>query len=148
MDAQLRTTAEQRLTDAAAAAGLQDPRPAYRERLRQLRENDTAAFERAIAHYERNVLPALAAGEPLAAWAEYGAFLGGLTAAGRLVRVDASGRAEPWQAVPRQLDLVLFLPDDTAGAVLVIAEPLEPSPAQRATIELLVNRKLALDLSF
>jgi hypothetical protein len=144
MDSQLRTTAERRLTDAAAAAGLQDPRPAYRERLRQLREIHTAAFERAIAHYEQNVLPALATGEPLAAWAEYGAFLGGLTAAGRVMRVDTSGRAEPWQPPQPPRELVLFLPDDTAGEALVIAEPLEPSPAQRATIELLVNRKLAL----
>lgn len=144
MDAQLRTTAETRLTEAAAAAGLADPRPAYRERLRQLREAHPAAFEQAIAHYEQVVLPRLAGADPLNAWAEYGRFLCELTSDGGLTRIDGTGRATPWTPEGDTGDLVLFIPSDTSGAVLVVAQPRHPSPAQSASLDLLVNRKLAL----
>jgi hypothetical protein len=144
MDAELRGRAEARLTAAAAAYGLADPRPPYRERLRVLRENHPAAFEQAIGHYEGVVLPELAAADPLETWAAYGSYLGGLTAGGRLLDIDASGRAAPWAPPFRAGSLILFVPDDTTSDVLVAVRPLEPSAAQSATIELLADRRLSL----
>ena len=41
MDAESRARAERRLAEAASAAQLKDPRPAYRERLRQLKLAET-----------------------------------------------------------------------------------------------------------
>jgi hypothetical protein len=144
MEAETRKRAETRLADAAAEAGLVDPRPPFRERLRQLRETEPAAFERAIAHYEREVLPALAQGDALRSWCEYGRFLGGLTAEGELTVIDESGRAAEWSDAEPDSALVLFIPRDTSVPVLVAAQPSALSPAQSATLDLLVNRKLSL----
>lgn len=142
--AELRARAEARLAEAAAAAACADPRPPLRDRLRDLKEAHPAAFERAIGHYEQVVLPGLAgAAEPLAAWIEYARFLGELTSPGRVLAVDATGWAGPYQA-PEPGQLVLFLPDDQAGAVLVALSPAAPTAAQQATIDLLVKHKLSL----
>lgn len=142
MDAQLRERAEARLTAAAAGLGLADPRPPYRERLRRLRETDPAAFERAVAHYEQNVLPALTTAEPLTTWLEYGKFLTG--DAVRTMAIDADGRAQPVAASVPLGGLVLLIPDEPSADVLIAATPLQPSPAQQATLDLLVSRSLAL----
>lgn len=145
MSSELRSRAETRLLEAASALVLADPRPRFRERLRQLRERHPDAFDRAVGHYERTVLPQLAdADDPLAAWVDYGAFLAGLEANGRVQRIDATGRATSFQPPAAARDLVLHVPDDTASPVLVLLEPAGPSPAQTATLDLLVNRKLAL----
>jgi hypothetical protein len=144
MSTELRTHAEARLAAAAAALGLADPRQPYRDRLKQLRQSQPEAFERAVAHYERDVLPLLAGEAPLDGWVEYGRFLGQLTSNGRLTAIDASGRATPFRP-PLQSDLVvLFLPDDTAAEALITAVPALPSAAQQASLDLLVHRKLAL----
>jgi hypothetical protein len=145
MDPQLRSRAEARLRNAAEQLGLSDPRPPYRERLRVLREQHPEAFSRAIAHYETDVLPALAeASDPLAVWTAYGGFLARLTEDGNAVRVDASGRSQPFRPPITRGELVLFLPDNAAADVLVMAMPETASPAQAATVDLLVKRKLAL----
>jgi hypothetical protein len=145
MDPQLRSQAEARLEAAAGRLGLNDPRPAYRERLRVLREQHPDAFTRAIAHYETAVLPALAeTADPLAVWAAYGGFLGRLTSDGNAYRVDPSGRSRPFRPPVTAGELVLFLPDNPGADVLVMAVPEAATPAQEATIDLLVNRKLAL----
>jgi hypothetical protein len=144
MDAAARTSAEHRLAEAAAARGLDDPRPPLRDRLRLLRDRQPEDFDRAVAHYERQVLPGLAAGEPLDAWLEYARFLGLLTADGRLMVVDDAGAATPFRPPLAPGALVLFLPDDPAADPFIAAAPLRPSPAQRATIDLLVHRRLAL----
>jgi hypothetical protein len=145
MDPQLRSRAEARLQEAAERLGLNDPRPAYRERLRVLREQHPDAFSRAIAHYESAVLPALVeATDPLAVWTAYGGFLARLTAEGSAYRVDASGRSLPFRPPVARGELVLFLPNDGAADVLVMAMPDATTPAQAATIDLLIKRKLAL----
>lgn len=141
MEPDLRGRAETRLAEAAAALGLADPRPPYRERLRELRAQDRAAFDRAIEHYERDVLPALTEQDPVAEWVEYGRHLASLTTPGDVVRIDAQGRATPWTP-DASAALVLFIPRDTAAGVLVLCQPLEPSDAQQATVNLLVERKL------
>jgi hypothetical protein len=142
MDVQLRERAEARLTAAAAELNLADPRPPYRERLRRLRETDPAAFERAVAHYEQTVLPALTTAEPLTTWLEYGKFLTG--GAVRTTVIDAAGRAGPVAAPVPSGSLVLLIPDEPSADVLIGAAPLQPSPAQQATLDLLVSRSLAL----
>lgn len=143
MDPQLRTRAEARLEEAARSAGIADPRPPYRERLRQLRQLSQQDFDRAIDHYEQHVLPALAGNDPLAAWIDYGRFVAALEGDGRVVSVDEQGRAKEWTA-GAPIGLVLFIPEDFGTGVLVLCQPLAPSPAQEATVKLLVERKLGL----
>ncbi|MEX0907350.1 MAG: hypothetical protein WD054_03385 [Gemmatimonadota bacterium] len=142
MESELRARAESRLEQAAAELGLADPRPPYRERLRKLRESDPERFEAAIRHYEQVVLPAIAAGDALQAWLDYGAFLTGLTRA-ELVVVDASGRATKCVPPIAPRALALFVPAETTVAPLVALAPLEPSAAQQATLDLLVHRQLS-----
>jgi hypothetical protein len=145
MTTDVRSRAETRLTEAAAALHLADPRGPFRERLKQLRETDPEAFQRAVAHYEQDVLPGLAEGDVLAVWLEYGRFLGQLSGNGRLTAIDATGRSTVYRPPLAPGTLVLFLPEDTAVDALVAATPQQPSPAQQATIDLLVSRRLALD---
>jgi hypothetical protein len=145
MDPELRTRAEARLEDAAAALGLADPRRPLRDRLRQLRESDAAAFERAVAHYETQVLPGLAGDDPIAAWLEYGRFVGQLTSNGRLTVIDGTGRAAAYRAPLQAGTLVLFIPEDTAVEVLVAAAPQQATPAQAAALALLAERRLGLN---
>jgi hypothetical protein len=145
MDPQHRQQAEDRLLAAAERLGLTDPRPSYRERLRVLREQHPDAFSRAIAHYETAVLPALAeTADPMAVWTAYGGFLGRLTSDGNAYRVDATGRSQPFRPPVVPGELVLFVPDNAADDVLVMALPEIATPAQDATVDLLVKRKLAL----
>jgi hypothetical protein len=144
MDVISRAHAEARLEEAAAALRLADPRPALRERLRLLREAQPDAFRRAIDHYETTVLPALAGDDPLAAWLEYGRFIGQLTSNGRLTAIDSTGRAAPHRPPAAAGIVVLYLPEDTAVDALLLASPREPSAAQQAAIQLLVHRKLSL----
>jgi hypothetical protein len=142
MDSQLRSRAEAGLVKAAERHGLADPRPSYRERLRALRQARPDAFDQAVEHYEQTVLPALADAEPLPVWLEYGRYLASLTTTGKAITVDASGRAAPWTR-EAQAGLVLFVPEDNAAEVMVLSQPVTPSPAQHATLTLLVERKLS-----
>jgi hypothetical protein len=144
MDTAGRAHAEARLEAAAAALSIADPRPALRERLRLLRDTQPDLFRRAIEHYDAAVLPALAGTDPIVAWLEYGGYVGQLTANGRLTAVDPAGRAVPYRPPPGAGVVFLFLPEDNAVGALLVAAPLQPSPAQQATIKLLVDRKLSL----
>lgn len=144
MDAESKARAEARLQEAAAALGLADPRPPLRNRLRRLRETHTAAFDRAIAHYEADVLPGLVAGDAVGGWIEYGRFVGELTAGGRLFAVDDTGRARAYSAPLQPRSLVLFVPEDSSADVLLLAEPVDATPAQKATLMLLVEHGLTL----
>lgn len=141
-DSDLRARAEARYLEALERAGARDPREYYRDRLRELRARDAGAYQRALEHYERRLLPAVARGDsdPLAEWLEYGRLLAELTAGGRTVQVDASGRAHPY-APPAPADaLVLHLPTAAREPALLVGLPRRLSPAQRATYELLVRR--------
>lgn len=144
MSADIKSRAEERLLGAAAEGGFADPRPALRQRLRDLKETGGAGFQQALRHYQEQVVPELASGDALAAWIEYGAWLGGLSGAGRVLALDALGAAHPYQPPPAAGTVVLHVPDDTAVGVLLLIAPDAPSAAQRAALDLLVNRKLAL----
>lgn len=137
----LRARADQRFEEALRAAGARDPRDFYRTRLRELKEQSPDAFRRALAYYEERLIPSVAAegSDPLVEWIEYGRFLAQLSAPGRTVQVDPSGRALPY-APPAPADhLVLHLPDATGARALLVGLPRRLSPAQRATYDLLVE---------
>ncbi|HUF50057.1 MAG TPA: hypothetical protein VMN60_04455 [Longimicrobiales bacterium] len=145
MDSQLRARAEARLEQAAAALGLADPRPPYRERLRLLRESHPDAFQRAVEHFEGVVLHGMAEGDAVSVWLDYGRFLASLTATGGLSIIDPSGRAAAYQPPLHECALVLFIPEEGSEPVLIAALPQQPSDAQQATVDLLVHRKLKLE---
>lgn len=138
--------ADEKLEEAMAATGARDPREFYRARLRELKQADAEAYDKAVAYYRDTLVPAVASGEaePLVAWTEYGRELMELTAPGRTMAVDPEGRAEPYRA-PAPLDrLVLHLPDARRGRALLVALPPEPTRAQRATYDLLVEGRQVL----
>jgi hypothetical protein len=139
------TSSERERADALLDAvlrqtGARDPREFYRERLRELKERDTDGYRAAVRYFEDTLVPSIASGgaEPLEAWREYGRRLAELTAPGRTVAVDASGRARPYEAPAPPDALVLHLPDAPSGRALLVGLPRELSDAQRATYDWLV----------
>ena len=116
-------------------------RPAYRAMLRQLKKQDATRFDEATRKYETELVPALIDGErdPIAAWAEYGAWLAGETLPGRLLRLDESGLATPSDPRPVPGHVLLYLPDETSRPAVPIVLPADPSPAQQAALELLAR---------
>jgi hypothetical protein len=136
--------ADRKLDAALATTGARDPRQFYRDRLRDLKQADPAAYEQAVVYYRDTLVPSVARGaDPLPAWTEYGRQLATLTAAGRTLMIDEHGVAEPYLS-PAPLDrLILHVPDGR-GRALVVGLPTELSRAQRATYDLLVSGKLTL----
>lgn len=134
--------AEKKLEAALAAHGARDPREFYRERLRDLKQADAAAYDRAVAYYRDTLLPSIAHGEaePLAAWTEYGRTLAEALAPGRTVRIDGTGRAHPYEG-PGGTDLVLQIPEGKGGRAVLVALPAELTRAQKATYHVLVAGK-------
>lgn len=143
----IRERAEARLSAAAAELALAEPMAPLRERLRTLRESHRDAYDRAVRHYTETVQPALLAEDPVTAWLDYGRFIGELTSNGRLVHVDATGRAAPWRPPTGAGALVLFVPEDNAVEAFVAIAPAAPTPAQEATVDLLVHGRLGLRTS-
>lgn len=133
--------AQRKLEQALADTGARDPREFYRERLRDLKQSDAAAYERAVAYYRETLIPTIANGEqdPLDAWTEYGRTLAVALAPGRTVRIDGTGKAHPYEG-PSPGDLILQIPEGKGRAILVALPP-ELSGAQKATFEVLVSGK-------
>jgi hypothetical protein len=131
--------ADQRLDAALGADGApRDPRPWFRPTLRFLKERDAGAYDRALAHLDETLIPAVVGGaDPLEAWLEYGVLLAELLGPGRTVAVDRTGQAKPTENVTAE-GLVLHLPDADDRPALVLRCPATLSPAQNATVELLV----------
>lgn len=142
---ELRQRADRRFAHALEASGARDPREFYRDRLRDLRARDEDAFERAVEHYEQKLLPAVAdeSSDPLAEWLEYGRVLAELTAPGKTVQIDVSGRAAAYAPPVPHDHLVLHLPDSARERALPVGLPAGLSAAQRATYDLLVKRRTA-----
>ncbi|MGH7469721.1 MAG: hypothetical protein ACRENP_17365 [Longimicrobiales bacterium] len=134
--------AEARMDAALAASGLQDPRPAFRERLRYFREEQPAVFGEALEYFEKTLVPRVAAEDaaPLHAWFEYGQRLSELTGPGRTMAIDVTGRARPHTGQPPLDRLILHVPHDPAVPVLPLIVPRELSEPQKATLDLLVHR--------
>lgn len=137
--------ADRRLEAVLEDTGARDPRALCRERLRVLKGVDAAAFEQAVGHYRDRLVPSIVAGEePFTAWIEYGRTIAGLTFAGRTVAVDRTGLAREYSTPANPDVLVLHLPRGGKGRALLVAWPREPSAAQQAACDLLVDGRLKL----
>jgi hypothetical protein len=78
-------------------------------------------------------------------WTEYALMLVRLSETpGALVRIDATGRAWPYEPPLVPSDPLLHLPDDPREPGTLISAPREPSPAQTAAIDLLIRGATAL----
>ena len=135
-----KTRADARLETALQGADQRDPRPLYRPALKFLRDQRPDAFDEALRHLEEELIPAVAGeADPLVAWLEYGRRLARALGAGRLMELDSTGRAHPVSDPAEARGLVLHLPDEASAPVLTLRCPRDPSPAQQATLELLVE---------
>jgi hypothetical protein len=143
MDDTVKGRAEARTVEAISTGPFEDFREAYRERLRWLKESRPDAFTRALNHYDTLVERIANGGDVITEWLNYGRELGHLTGAGKLVAIDETGRAVTPSGSADQM--LLHLPDDAAVPALALAVPRELSDAQRASFDLLVRRKLALE---
>lgn len=146
MDESLQQSADLRFMEALEARGARDPREFYRESLRELKASDPDAYGKAVHHYRETLIPSIARGdaEPLLAWLEYGRLLAALTAEGRTILVDGAGRTSPWSPDTALDALVLHLPNDRKRRAVLVGLPAEPSPAQKATFDLLVQGRQKL----
>ena len=141
----LQAQADDRLDEALARSGARDPREFYRTRLRELRERDRDAYDRAVVHYRDTLLPSIVEGaDPLAAWTEYGRTLAELSGPGRTVSLDGTGQARPYESPADPGDLVLHLPDEARAPALLVGLPTELSAAQRAAYDWLVRGSSSL----
>ncbi len=139
----MRDVADRRFEDALRASGARDPRDFYRTALRELKDVNPTGYEGAVRHYQDVLVHSIASGEadPLPAWREYGRLIAECTARGTTVEIDDTGRSRPYTSAAPLDHLVLHLPDE-GGRALLISLPRNPSAAQRATWELLVQGKL------
>jgi hypothetical protein len=140
-DDAIRARADERFAGRLEETGARDPREFYRERLRELRDTDEAAFRRAVDHYENRLIPAVAAedSDPIAEWLEYGRMLAEMTIPGETVQIDPSGASVPYSPPVAADCLVLHLPTSTREKALAVGIPAELSAAQRAAFDLLVK---------
>lgn len=149
MDEEMKEKADRRFEEALEAAGARDPRDFYRSLLRELKDRDSDAYDRAVAHFREELIPGIASEElePLRAWREYGRKLAEWTVAGRTVEIDETGRSRPhdpsedgeWGDA-----MVVHLPEGGKEKAILVSLPSEPSRAQRATYDLLVAGKQTL----
>lgn len=136
--------AEERFNQAMEETGARDPRPFYREQLKELKAIDADAYRQGAAYYQSTLIPRVAepGSDPLGEWLEYGRFLAALRCQGETVQIDPSGLSRPYQRpVPRD-HLVLHLPTSARDAGLPVGIPQELSAAQRASYDLLVRQKV------
>lgn len=138
----VREEADARLEAVIAERGARDPREFYRERLKALREQDASAYEAAVDYYRETLVPTVAAGDvdPLEAWTGYGLRLAELSAEGRTVSIDRTGRSTAHETYDAEA-LVLHLPEAPRVRALLVQLPAAPSDAQRATYSWLVAGK-------
>jgi hypothetical protein len=143
MDDTVKATSEGRTRAAIEAGPYEDFREAYRERLRWLKETRGEAFTNALAQYEILVHSIAEGADPVRSWLQYGRRLGELSGAGKVYAIDASGRS----LTPTGADgeMLLHLPDDVSVPALPLAVPRSISEHQKATLDLLVRRKLSLE---
>lgn len=136
-----RTLAEAHTAAALARTGIPDPRGRYRVWLRALREQNQSGFQEALALFERQIEPGVAAddSDPIALWTRYGLRLATLLEPGSAVRVDGEGRSRPCEEEAPLDELVLHLPTSQRRPALPVRIPAEPTAAQTATLDLLVR---------
>jgi len=140
MSSSQRKLADERLQAALEQTGARDPREFYRERLRELKEQNPEGYAEAVRYFESTLVPTIAGGtvEPLVAWTEYGRRLAEMSAPGRTMTIDPTGRAQPYEPPPAGDALILHLPVAATQRALLVSLPRALSPAQRATYDWLV----------
>ena len=146
MDDTAKTEVEDRTAKAIGESPYEDIREVFRDRLRWLKEQNPSAFAQALAYYNDTLVRNISQGEPaLLEWLRYGWRLGELSGAGKLFAIDESGRAIELEDVKADGSLLLHLPNETNIPALPLATPRHLSPHQKATLDLLVRRKLSLE---
>ena len=137
--------ADARFEAALAATGARDPREYYRSRLRELRQSNPQGYADAVAYYQSTLVTSIAEqdADPLKAWQTFGLRIAQLTAAGRAVAVDPVGRSHPFEPPGRTVDMILHLPDARNQRALLVGLPPEPTAAQMATFNWLVQGRRA-----
>jgi hypothetical protein len=140
MNSDQQEKADQLFEEAMEEAGARDPREFYRTRLKEMKQGNPEGYNEAVAYFHDTLIPSIASGdaEPISAWLEYGRKIASLFAEGRTVEIDPSGRSTPYASHSPLEHLVLHLPKQKNMKALLIGLPPEPSPAQRATYDLLV----------
>jgi len=143
MDKVLKEEADRRFEAALESSGARDPRDFYRKALRELREADPGGYDQAVSHFQEVLVPSVASGEsdPLWAWREYGRLIAEVTAEGRTVAIDKTGRSQPFLPDAPMDRLVVQLPEARGGRAILVPLPPTPTSAQRAAYELLVTGK-------
>ena len=143
MDRAAREEADRRFAEAMEATGARDPRDFYRQALKDLKESNPAGYDRAVGHFQNVLVPAIASGEtePLGAWREYGRLIAEVTAPGKTVEIDETGKSRPYVPESPLERLVLHIPEERGRRAILVSLPPKPSLAQRATFELLVRGK-------
>jgi hypothetical protein len=143
MDDATRTEADRRFMAALEETGARDPRDFYRKALRGLKDVNPSGYQKAVGHYQEVLVPSIAEGEvePLRAWRDYGRLIAEVTAPGRTLAIDETGRASPFHDEAPMDSLVIHLPEARGTRALLVSLPPTPSRAQRATYELLVAGK-------
>lgn len=119
---------EQQLED----SGTRDPRPTYRRLLRDLKESDPALYDEMVGVYETEV------DDSLDRWLAFGRTLAGRCHPGRTVAIEEDGRARPVDEVEDPA-MILHLPDNARTRAVPVRVPAGPSPAQDATLDVLVH---------
>lgn len=134
------------LSRALAETGARDPRELCRSLLRELKTRSQESYDEAVERFQDSVMPSIVGeeAEPLQAWLDYGRYLAERLGPGRDVVIDASGKALPAPSAPSWRDLLLHLPDDGRARAVPVSVPPELTPAQQATIDVLVDGKVRL----
>jgi hypothetical protein len=138
--------AERRFEEILAETGARDPRGPYRDLLRELRSRSEERYEEAVRRWREEVIRPVSRGEGQAMelWLTFGATLAEELHSGRTVVVDETGRARPLEPPPSWRSLILHLPEARRVRAIPVCLPPELSPAQRATVDLLVEGRVRL----
>ena len=145
MGSGIKEKAEARLAEALRDTGAVDPRSVCREMLRELKQRGQDLYDDAISEYENSVVAGIGGEktDPLETWLLYALKLAERIHPGRDVVIDGTGRATPLEPPPSWRDLVLHLPRDSRSPCLIVGRPPELTRAQRATVAVLVTRKVS-----
>ncbi len=146
MDKEMQQRADVLYQAALDESGARDPREYYRERLKGLKEVSTEAYDQAVSYYRDELIPSIANGsvDPVGAWLKYGKLVAELTVPGKAVLIDRTGRSAAHEGDGNSDEMILHIPSGKGGRAVLVGLPSDPSSAQMATFDLLVQGKQKL----